>query len=132
MRASDYRAGLFLVTGSAIAFSLAGLFTRLIHLDIWTMIAWRGIFSAAGIATAILSIERGNSWRRFRTLGLPGWLYAILGAVCMILFVAALGLTTVAHVALIYATVPLFAALLGLLLLRERPSGIAVLASLAA
>jgi len=34
-------AGPVLITASAIAFSLAGLFTRLIDLDVWTVLFWR-------------------------------------------------------------------------------------------
>ena len=33
-----------------MAWSLGGLFTRLIPLDSWTMVAWRGLFGAAGLA----------------------------------------------------------------------------------
>ena len=33
-----------LITASAIAFSLAGLFTRLIDLDVWTVLFWRALF----------------------------------------------------------------------------------------
>jgi drug/metabolite transporter (DMT)-like permease len=50
----------------------------------------------------------------------------------MILYITALRHTTVAHVSVIYATVPFFAAALGWLLLREIPTTSAVLASLAA
>jgi hypothetical protein len=48
MRPSGYGIGLILVTASAIAWSTAGLFTRLIPLDSWIMLAWRGIFGALG------------------------------------------------------------------------------------
>jgi len=33
--------GTVLITASAIAFSLAGLFTRLIDLGVWTVLFWR-------------------------------------------------------------------------------------------
>jgi drug/metabolite transporter (DMT)-like permease len=132
MKASNYQIGLVLVTCSAIAWSLAGLFTRLIHLDTWTLLAWRGIFGAIGIALVNLAMQRQGAWRSLRLLGWAGWLYAIIGSVCMILYIAALRHTTVAHVAVIYATVPFFAAALGWLLLREVPTSSAILASLAA
>ncbi|MBU7009015.1 hypothetical protein Ga0451573_003998, partial [Peptococcaceae bacterium DYL19] len=41
MSAAGYRLGLVFVTGSAVAWSTAGFFTRLIQLDSWTMLAWR-------------------------------------------------------------------------------------------
>jgi hypothetical protein len=44
--ASPHRRGFLLVTGSAVAWSLGSLFTRLIPLDSWTMVAWRGLVVA--------------------------------------------------------------------------------------
>ncbi|MGF7004743.1 DMT family transporter [Aminobacter sp. BE322] len=133
MNVAEYRLGLALITGSAIAWSTAGFFTRLLAaLDGWTMLAWRGIFGTIGIAVVILAMERHNAWRVARTMAWPGWLYAIVSAVGMVLFVTSLRHTTVAHVAVIYATVPFIAAALGWLLMRERPSRNAVIASIAA
>ncbi len=132
MTPSDYRLGLVLVTASAVAWSLAGLFTRLIHLDTWTMLAWRGIFGASGIALVILAMRDRDPWRSLLGMNRATWSFAVVSALGMILFITSLRHTTVAHVAVIYATVPFFAAALGWLALRERPSMSAVLASLAA
>ncbi len=128
-RGATYRLGLLLVTGSAVAWSLAGLFTRVIPLDVWTMLAWRGLFGAAGIAALAVAMQGRGALADLRRLGWPGWLYAILSAGGMVLFIAALRFTTVAHVAVIYATVPFFAALLGWWIVREAPSRAALIAS---
>ena len=132
MRASEYRLGLILVTASAVAWSTAGLFTRLIALDSWTMLAWRGVFGALGIAVVVFAMERRSASLEFRNMGWPGWLFAIVSAIGMIFFITSLKHTTVAHVAVIYATVPLLAATLSWLVMRERPSTSAVIASLVA
>jgi drug/metabolite transporter (DMT)-like permease len=132
MSPTDYRRGLALVAGSAIAWSPAGFFTRLIPLDTWTMLAWRGLFGALAMAVVVAAMERGRAWAELRAMGWPGWLYAILSAVGMILFITSLRSTTVAHVAVIYATVPFVAAGLGWLVIGERPTGRAIAASLAA
>ncbi len=124
--------GVVLVTASAVAWSTAGFFTRLIQLDSWTMLAWRGLFGALGIALVILTLERQRTWLSFRNMGRPSWMFAVTSAIGMIFFITSLGHTTVAHVAVIYATVPFIAAALGWLVMRERPSGSAVVASLAA
>lgn len=131
MSAPGYRLGLVLVTASAVAWSTAGFFTRLIPLDSFTMLAWRGIFGAAGILIVMLALRR-DGWRDLGRMGWAGWLFAIVSAVGMILFITSLRHTTVAHVAVIYATVPFVAAGMGWLVLRERPSRNAVVASLAA
>ena len=45
--------GSLIVAVSAIAFSTAGLFTRLISTDVWTMLFWRGLFGGLLIAAYI-------------------------------------------------------------------------------
>lgn len=132
MNAAEYRLGLLLVTASAVAWSTAGFFTRLIPLDSWTLLAWRGVFGAIGIAVVILVLERHDAWRRGTAIGWPGWLFAIVSAFGMVFFITSLRHTTVAHVAVIYATVPFIAAALAWLVMREQPSRSAILASLAA
>ncbi|SFB57207.1 EamA domain-containing membrane protein RarD [Rhizobium sp. NFR07] len=132
MSAAEYRLGLVLVTASAVAWSTAGFFTRLVPLDSWTLLAWRGIFGALGIAVVILIMGRRGAWRSVRDMDWPGWLFAVVSAVGMIFFITSLRRTTVAHVAVIYATVPFIAAVLGWLVMRERPAASAVIASLAA
>lgn len=129
---SHYRLGLLLVTASAVAWSTAGFFTRLLPLDSWTMLAWRGVFAALGIAAAILIMERAGAVSSFRNMSWPSWLFAVVSAIGMILFITSLRHTTVAHVAVIYATVPFVAAALGWLVMRERPTGSAIGASFAA
>jgi drug/metabolite transporter (DMT)-like permease len=132
MKPAGYGLGLILVTASAIAWSTAGLFTRMIPLDSWTMLAWRGVFGAVGIAVVILALKRRAAWAEFRRMDWPSWFFAIVSALGMIFFITSLKHTTVAHVAVIYATVPFFAAALGWLVMREKPTASASLASLAA
>ena len=132
MKPAGYNLGLILVTASAIAWSTAGLFTRLIPLDSWTMLAWRGIFGAIGIAAVIFALKRRDAWEEFRRMGWPGWLFAIVSALGMIFFITALKHTTVAHVAVIYATVPFLAAALSWLVIREKATASASIASLVA
>ncbi|MEP7452264.1 DMT family transporter [Phyllobacterium sp. SB3] len=129
---SPYKLGLVFVTASAIAWSLAGLFTRVIPLDSWTILAWRGVFGALGLAAVIFMTERHQSWASIFRLDKSGWLFVVVSGVCMVFFITALKETTVAHVAVIYATIPFCAATLGWLVMGERPEIRAVLASVAA
>src|SRR5579862_8100261 len=131
MTRSDHRLGLALVSSAAAAWSLGGLLSRLIHADGWTMIAWRGIFGAAGLC-AVLAVSREESTRRFASLGWLGWLFVAQSAAGMMFYLLALRHTTVASVAVIYATAPFLAAALGWMVLRERPSASSLAASLAA
>lgn len=132
MPISNYRFGLICVTVSAIAWSTAGLFTRMLELDSWTMLAWRGLFGALGIAAVMVAMQGWRSLAQAGSLGRPGWVFAIVSALGMICFITSLRYTTVAHVAVIYATAPLLAAGIGWLWLGERPRLFALTASLAA
>src|SRR5579862_6414670 len=129
---AQHRLGLVLVTLSALAWSMAGFFTRLIHLDGWTMIAWRGLFGGAGMVVFMLLRERRGFLTSFARMGRPGLAFVCLSTLGMTVFLGSLQLTTVAHVAIIYATVPFLAAALAWLVMRERPSLSATIAGLGA
>ncbi|SFI80308.1 EamA domain-containing membrane protein RarD [Phyllobacterium sp. CL33Tsu] len=131
-RVAEYRLGLILVTASAVAWSLAGLFTRAIPLDSWTILAWRGIFGSIGIAVAMMLFEGGIAWKSFRHMGRPGWLFVAVSSLGMVFFITALKETTVAHVAVIYATIPFVAAVVAWLAMGERSTLRAIVASIAA
>ncbi len=75
---------------------------------------------------------RGGTFGLHGALGRAGWLLAAVSGAGKVCFIAALNATTVAHVAIIYATAPFVAAGLGWVALREAPSFSAVMASLAA
>jgi drug/metabolite transporter (DMT)-like permease len=120
-KSSDHRLGLLFVSGSAAAWSLGGLLSRLIRTDGWTMIAWRGLFGAAGLAVVMLALPQRGAWRSLLRAGWVGWLFIVQSAAGMIFYLLALKHTTVARVAVIYATAPFLAAGLGWLVLRERP-----------
>lgn len=131
-RLAEYRLGLILVAASAMAWSLAGLFARAIPLDNWTILAWRGIFGSMGIATAMLLIDKRIVVKDFIRMGAPGWLFVAVSSIGMVFFITALKETTVAHVAVIYATIPFLAAAMGWLALGESPTASALLASVVA
>ncbi|MBL0373177.1 DMT family transporter [Rhizobium sp. KVB221] len=125
----DYQLGLFFVMAAAITWSSAGFFTRLIDLDYPTMIAGRGIFGALGLFIVIV-IMNGRKWPRlFITMGRNEAIYIALVVLGMIAFIGSLGLTSVAHNAVIFATIPLISAFLGWFFLREIPSQTVLVAS---
>jgi drug/metabolite transporter (DMT)-like permease len=123
------RKALLLLFGATLAWSTAGLFARAISLDTPTVILWRGLAGAAGLLATLLWIKGRAGLGDFARLGRAGWLYALCSGLGMLLFVGALKATTIAHVAIIYATVPFAAAGLGWLVLGERPGRVAMAAS---
>jgi drug/metabolite transporter (DMT)-like permease len=129
---TNYRFGLGLIIASTVAWSTAGLFTHLIPLDPWTLLVWRGLWGMLALCVVMVALEGPRSLGNFGRLGWPGLLYAMVGSAGMICYITSLRYTTVAHVAIIYATVPFLAGGLAWLAWRERPSASAILASLVA
>jgi drug/metabolite transporter (DMT)-like permease len=126
----EYRLGLVFVTAAAITWSSAGFFTRLINLDYPTMIAGRGIFGALGLIVIIVAVNGRNWPKLFTSMGRDEALYIVFVVLGMIAFVASLGLTSVAHNSVIFATLPLISAFLAWFFLKELPSAHALIASL--
>jgi drug/metabolite transporter (DMT)-like permease len=127
-----HQLGLALVLFAVVAWSTAGYFTRLIPVDSWTMQFWRAAFGAVTSLLAIVAMQRGRPARAFARLGGATWLYALVSGLGMTCFLGALSLTSVAHVAIVYAALPFVAAIMAALALRERAAPGTLLASLAA
>ena len=124
--------GMALVLSSAVAWSTAGFFARMVPVDIWIVVFWRGIFGALSIA-ALAMIER----RRFgfdfkRAFTLAGSALIAISATGKIAFLYALQNTTVANVTVIYATLPFMTAILAWLWFREKAARRTLIGSLVA
>lgn len=115
--------GILLVTLSAGAFALAGVLTKSISSDNWTVACWRGLIGGLLIAAYVLWRRNGASARESLRLGWRGWLLATVGAVASTAFIAAFKLTYIANVAIMYATAPFVAAALEWLILGQAARG---------
>jgi drug/metabolite transporter (DMT)-like permease len=127
----NYRLGLLLVTLSAIAWSSGGFFVRLIPLDAFTQLQWRGFFGFLGMAVFLGFRDGRRAVTDLQFLGWAGAAYVLFGALAMFCFINSVAHTSVANNAIIYATVPLVTAALAWFLLREKPGKSALLAALA-
>lgn len=123
--------GVLLLFLSAICWSTAGLFTRLIDLDPWTILFWRGLFGAVLTGACALWVRRSGpgTVARFRWRHWPILLWMTLGTLA---FIPALALTSVASVAILWATTPLLVAGLSRIWLGERVRAVTILAGLVA
>jgi drug/metabolite transporter (DMT)-like permease len=123
------RMGIALVVAAALAWSTAPLFVRLLALDSWTIVFWRGLFGA-GFTAAVLVLTQGRrGLRDLIGIGETGWLVASLSTLGMVSFIPALQLTSVSNVAIIIATGPFVAAALAWLWLGEAVGWQTLLAS---
>jgi len=124
--------GTALLLASAVAYSTAGFFTRLIEVDAWTLLFWRGLFGGSFLAVVVAVQERGHLWRSIRAMGWEGAAVAICSAVATVCFLNAMRLTAVADVMVIDAAIPFVTAALAWLILGERENAWTMGATLAA
>lgn len=129
---TDRRLGLAMVFTSTLAWSTAGLFIRAADTDLATIIFWRGTFGVLGMAVVLLAFQGWAGIGSFRRLGKAGWAYVLVSVLTLPAYLASLHLTSIAHVAIIYATVPLMTACLAWVALREAAPRSAIVASLVA
>lgn len=129
---TQHRLGLILVLLSTLAWSTSGLFTRALTLDLMTVLTWRSLFAGLGFLVVLVAMQGWQGLRGFARMGRAGWLYAAISGTGIFTFLSSLVLTTIAHVAIIYATVPFITALLAWAVLGTRPSASALAASLVA
>ena len=124
--------GAALLTASAVAYSTAGFFTRLIDTDAWTMLFWRGVFGGLFLAGLVAWRERGRVAQAIRGIGRDGLLIAVCSAVATVCFLNGMRLSTVADVMVIDATIPFLTACIAWVVIGERENRITLLASVAA
>ena len=127
--AEQHWLGIGLTTASTVAYSTAGFFTRLVHIDPWTILFWRGSFAGLFIACFIVWRYRRDTWAAARAIGLPGLAVASLSTLATILFINAFRRTSVADVTIIFATAPFVTASLNWLWTGERESWATLVAS---
>ncbi len=113
----EYSRGLLLTVSGTVLVSFEALFLRLVDVDIWTVIWWRGLL--LGVTTLAVLAMSGRSLH-VRSLGATGLAAIIAFAACVFSFVSAVNATTVANTLVIASAAPLFAALQSWLFLRER------------
>jgi drug/metabolite transporter (DMT)-like permease len=126
---TEHRRGLALVAAGTVMWSSTGVFLRMLHLDIWTVLAWRSLFGAA-MLFAWLFVSRGKAvWGLVLGLGPGGLLASLATALSMICFIVAMSITTVADVLMVNAALPFLAAAIALVWLGERTAKSTLLAS---
>jgi drug/metabolite transporter (DMT)-like permease len=132
MRVGTRLYGATLVAAAGVFWSTGGIFVRLLDMDLWTMLVWRSLFAALFLLLVVVVRYGRKTAAAFGRLGAAGLAAVPISAISMVSFVAALKLTTVANVLMVYATVPFVAAGIAYVWLKERPSREALLASAAA
>ena len=121
-QASARHLGVALVAGAALWWSTGGLFIRAVHTDPWTTIFWRSVFGFATMFLFLVIRKRKRTFEHFRAVGWPGVVMALCFCGASSSYVPAVLLTSVANTMILQSLAPFVAALLGFLLMGERPS----------
>ena len=111
--------GVGLILGSAVFFALAGIFTKAIASDLWTISSWRSLVGGAIIMAYVLWRGRGRPLKGSLSLGWRGALLALTSALASLSLVASFKHTYVSNVVFIAATVPFVTAVIAWLAIRE-------------
>lgn len=123
-----------MVSVATVAWSFAGLFTRSLTLDACTTVAWRSFAGGLFLFAVWVSRRRSRGLADLAQLKWYDGAAVLAGIVAQGAYSACLFLTSVAHVAVIYAATPFIAALLAWWWFGERmaaPTLAAILVSMA-
>lgn len=121
--------GLVYLSLSAVSFSFVGVFVKGVDAGSWSVIFWRAVF-----ALMLLGIFYSVNGRLLDQLRMSpsGIIITLVQVISTAAFIASFRYTSIANVVVIYASIPLFAALLGWLVAKEAVSRREVVASVAA
>ena len=118
-RLVGHRKGLLLTLAGTVIASFEGLLVRLVGLDSWGVIFWRGL--GLGLVMTAFILLTGQKCRLGK-LRRAGWIAILAYAANVSFFVSAINTTTVANTLVIASAAPLFAAAFSWLFLREPPT----------
>lgn len=119
---TNFRTGVLLVIGATLAWSIGGTISRFITVqDAWVVVFWRSFFAGVFILGFMLARDGVSGTKSLITSA--RWPTVLVGtcyAVSTVCFILALTYTSVAKVLLIQAAVPIIAAAISWVLLREK------------
>lgn len=119
---NTFRTGVLLVIGATLCWSLGGTIDRFITIeDTWVTVFWRSVFAGVFILGFMLARDGIAGTRNLiASARVPTVIVGVCYAISTICFVLALSYTSVAKVLLIQSAVPIIAAAISWVLLREK------------
>lgn len=119
LQLSNQARGLLITTAGVLAISPDTLLVRLLEMDRWALLFYRGIIIAIGLSFITALLNRGKLVQQFKQIGRPGMFIALLFTVSTISFVTSLYFTSVANTLIIISSSSMFAALYSRIFLKE-------------
>jgi len=117
---TDRSKGALLAFAGVCILSPDSLLVRMLDMEQWTMLTWRGAGLAVGLAVFMLILRGRKAFSGAAAAGAAGLGVAVFYSGASILFVTSLYHTTVANTLALINTAPLFAALMTRFWLKER------------
>jgi len=119
---NDHNKGLLITLIGVLFVVPDSIVVRLISSEPMVTAFWRSLTAGTFVAIFVLLAMRGDVMKTITQMGRAGWLYCVLIGTTSPAFVLAVQNTSVANVVLIFASMPVFSAILSFLILSERPS----------
>jgi drug/metabolite transporter (DMT)-like permease len=116
---NDHARGLALAVTGILILTPDSLLIRLITVDHWSLLFWRGLMTFVTLTLWQLFGDRQRALARIQAIGSMGFLVAMLFALNTSLFVISIRHTAVANTLVILSAAPLIAAVFSSLFLRE-------------
>ena len=120
MHLNNHNKGILLAATGVLVLSPDSLLVRLIDVDLWTLTFLRGSFMALSLFIIHLLICKGRPLQQFLHLDKYAWWIVGLIVINTYFFVASIQTTSVAHTLIIVGAVPVAAAILGLIFLKQK------------
>ncbi|MEL7465024.1 MAG: DMT family transporter [Pseudomonadota bacterium] len=118
---SDYRKGVLIVAAGALLYAPDSLMLRLMNMEQWPTVFWRGLLGGAIVAIAYFMVYRFDLFRRWIDLGRPALWFIAAYVLTTLCFVYAIRETSVANTLFMVSVSPVFSALISWVWLGERP-----------
>ena len=118
----DYLKGVAIMVAATVMLSLSGVFVRMVSTaDPWQINSYRAGSMSVALLVFLLAVHRRQTWSRFAAIERRAMLtVSLFFAAGSTLYVLAMSRTSIANVACLTATAPVFAAILAWLLIGER------------
>ena len=118
----DRRKGLLITVSGVLVITPDSLLVRLISVDEWTILFWRGLLSSIAIFVVLAIVQRSRFLPGLLAIGRMGLGLAVMFSIGTVVFILSLEMTTVANTLFIVSTAPVFAAIMAMVFLREAVS----------
>ena len=119
MPRDNHAKGVLIAGAGVLAISPDSLLIRLVTVDPWTLLFWRGLLSALAILAGLAVLHRRRLPNHLLAIGGTGIWLAVLFGVGNILFILSITSTKVANTLFIVSSAPLFAAIISRIFLHE-------------